>query len=234
MQLYIITPFRLFKFSRIPFGVKNTALAFRHQMDTIYQSLDFAFAYIDDMFTNIVETHNQNNHLLFQWHLKHGLVINISKCQFIFDALDFLAHCMACTCIFSATRLLRHFEGNGRCNSILTHPHPNAHRFHLPPILQTWQFELQQFVVAIWLLLALLSQKLRPSERKDGAFNCELPALYLAIQHFCYLLEGRKYIAFINYNPLTFCMSTISEPMSIYQQCHLQVQNVHLTCTREE
>ena len=45
----IITPFGLFEFLRMPFGLKNAAQAFQRLMDTVCQGLEFAFVYIDDI-----------------------------------------------------------------------------------------------------------------------------------------------------------------------------------------
>jgi hypothetical protein len=43
----IITPFGLYEFLRMPFGLKNAAQAFQRLMDTVCQDLPFAFVYID-------------------------------------------------------------------------------------------------------------------------------------------------------------------------------------------
>ena len=45
----IITPFGLYEFLRMPFGLKNAAQAFQRLVDTACQGLDFAFAYVDDI-----------------------------------------------------------------------------------------------------------------------------------------------------------------------------------------
>ena len=45
----IITQFGLFEFLRMLFGLKNTAQAFQHLMDTICHGLEFAFVYIDNI-----------------------------------------------------------------------------------------------------------------------------------------------------------------------------------------
>ena len=45
----IITPFGLFEFLRMPFGLKNAAKAFQRLMDTVCQGLEFAVMYIDDI-----------------------------------------------------------------------------------------------------------------------------------------------------------------------------------------
>ena len=64
----IIPPFGLFKFIRMPFGLKNAAQAFQHLMDTVCQGLEFVFVYIDDILiaSKDVDTHKQHLGPLFQ------------------------------------------------------------------------------------------------------------------------------------------------------------------------
>ena len=90
----IITPFGLFEFLRMPFGLKNAAQAFQRLMDTVCRGLEFAFVYIDDILvaSKDAATHKQHLRLLFQRLQEHGLVINVSKCQFGRSSLDFLGH----------------------------------------------------------------------------------------------------------------------------------------------
>jgi hypothetical protein len=45
----VITPFGLYEFIRMPFGLKNAAQAFQRLMDIVCQGLDFVFGYIDDI-----------------------------------------------------------------------------------------------------------------------------------------------------------------------------------------
>ena len=45
----IITPFGLYKFLCMPFGLKNAAQAFERLMDSILRGLPFAFVYLDDI-----------------------------------------------------------------------------------------------------------------------------------------------------------------------------------------
>ena len=45
----VITPFGLFEFLRMPFGLKNAAQAFQRLMDVVGQDLDFIFIYLDDI-----------------------------------------------------------------------------------------------------------------------------------------------------------------------------------------
>ena len=45
----ITTPFGLFEFIRMPFGLKNSAQAFQRLMDRVLQDLPFIFVYLDDI-----------------------------------------------------------------------------------------------------------------------------------------------------------------------------------------
>ena len=45
----IVTPFGLFEFLSMPFGLKNTAQTFQRLMDRIFKGLPFVFIYLDDV-----------------------------------------------------------------------------------------------------------------------------------------------------------------------------------------
>ena len=90
----IITPFGLFEFLRMPFGLKNSAQAFQRLMDTVCQGLDCAFVYIDDILVASRNTKEHKVHLrqLFQRLQDHDLVVNVAKCWFSLNKIDFLGH----------------------------------------------------------------------------------------------------------------------------------------------
>ena len=90
----IITPFGLYEFLRMPFGLKNAAQAFQRFMDTVCQALEFAFVYVDDVLVASRNATEHKAHLrqLFQRLQEHGLVINVAKCQFGRSSIDFLGH----------------------------------------------------------------------------------------------------------------------------------------------
>ena len=94
----VITSFGLFEFLCMPFCLKNATQAFQRLMDTVCQGLQFAFVYIDDILVDSKdsETHKQHLYLLFQRLQEHGLVINVSKCQFGRSSLDFVGHHITC------------------------------------------------------------------------------------------------------------------------------------------
>ena len=72
-----------------------------------------------------------------------------------------------------------------------------------------------------WKPVAFFSRKLRPAEQKYSAFDRELLAMYLAIRHFRYFLEGRTITLYTDHKPLTFAISKVSDPWSPRQQRHL-------------
>ena len=87
----IITPFGLYEFLRMPFGLKNAAQAFQRLMDTVCQGLDFTFVYIDDILvaSEDEDTHLDHLHQLFQRLKDYGLVVNV-------ESLDFLGYHINC------------------------------------------------------------------------------------------------------------------------------------------
>ena len=90
----VITPFGLFEFLRMPFGLKNAAQAFQRLMDSVCNSLDHVFVYLDDILvaSPTAQTHQQHLRQLFQRLGDYGLVINVDKCEFARSHLDFLGH----------------------------------------------------------------------------------------------------------------------------------------------
>ncbi|TNN20913.1 Retrovirus-related Pol polyprotein, partial [Schistosoma japonicum] len=72
----IITPFGLFEFLRMPFGLKNAAQTFQRFMDEVTRGLDFVFVYIDDVLiaSNNMHDHQQHLHVLFQRFQQYGVI----------------------------------------------------------------------------------------------------------------------------------------------------------------
>ena len=64
----IITPFGLYEFLRMPFGLKNAAQSFKRLMDTVSQGLNFAIVYINNILvaSRDMEAHKEHVHQLFQ------------------------------------------------------------------------------------------------------------------------------------------------------------------------
>ena len=86
----ITTPFGLFEFLRMPFGLQT----FQRFMNKVLQGLDFVFTYIDDQLiaSSSVEEYLEHLRLVFQRLDEHGIVINVPKSLFGVRELDFLGH----------------------------------------------------------------------------------------------------------------------------------------------
>uniref|UniRef100_A0A5S6QAW0 RNA-directed DNA polymerase n=1 Tax=Trichuris muris TaxID=70415 RepID=A0A5S6QAW0_TRIMR len=280
----VITPFGLFEFLRMPFGLKNAAQAFQRLMDTVCRGLDFTFVYLDDI---LIASRSRQEHLmhlrqLFHRLSAHSLVINLDKCQFGRTSIDFLGHHIdqhGATPLASKVDAIRNFpkpttvkglqEFLGMVNfyhrfmsnsaklmeplyealtnnrkellwneatavafaktkaalaraTMLAHPRPNALIAVTAHASNTSVgAALEQLVNNNWQPLAFFSRRLRVPEQKYSAFDRELLALYLAIRHFRYFLEGREFIAFTDHKPLTFAFAKASDPWSARQQRHL-------------
>ncbi|UYV77242.1 hypothetical protein LAZ67_15000213 [Cordylochernes scorpioides] len=90
----ITTPFGLFEFTRMNFGLKNASQTFQRFMDEVTKGLDFVFVYIDDV---LIASKNENDHIqhlhtIFKRLSDHGLTVNISKSVFGKPSLEFPGH----------------------------------------------------------------------------------------------------------------------------------------------
>ena len=90
----IITPFGLYEFCRMPFGLRNAAQTFQRFIDDVCRGLDFVFVYLDDILvaSRSLEEHLQHLRALFQRLSDRGLVINPAKCLFGKAEVNFLSH----------------------------------------------------------------------------------------------------------------------------------------------
>ena len=80
---------------------------------------------------------------------------------------------------------------------------------------------LQQWVQDSWQPMAFFSKRLQPAEEKYSTFGRELLAIYLAVRHFRYQLEGRPFTIYTDHKPLTFALKTRSDRFSPREQRHL-------------
>ncbi len=63
-----------------------------------------------------------------------------------------------------------------------------------------------------WRPLAFFSKKLDAAQLKYSAFGRKLLAAYRSVQHFRYLLDGRKFHILSDHKPLTQAMHRVSDP----------------------
>ena len=90
----ITTPFGLFEFVRMPFGLKNAAQAFQRLMDNVFRAVPFVFVYLDDILVASPSGTTHVSHLreVFSRLQKAGLTVNKSKCVFGQPSVKFLGH----------------------------------------------------------------------------------------------------------------------------------------------
>ena len=284
----ITTPFGLFEFQRMPFGLRNAAQTFQRFMDEVLRGLDFCYDYIDDLLiasTN-AEEHLRHLRLVLERLDAHGLLINVPKSVFGAESLDFLGHHIDCEGIRplphkvqtiqdfpqpSTHRKLREFlgminfyhrfipncattvkplnallgakKGNTTLTwddasttafanikrslaeaTLLVHPEQDA-----PTCIMTDASEvavgavLQQHIQGQWCPLAYFSKALQPAERRYSTFDRELLAIYLAIKHFRYFVEGRTFHVLTDHKPLTYALASRPDRYSPRQTRHLDL-----------
>jgi hypothetical protein len=78
----ITTPFGLFEYKRLPFGLRNAASTFQRHIDRAIEEVDSAFAFADDILVCGVDHQAHREHLpqLLSALSKHILVIHAEKC----------------------------------------------------------------------------------------------------------------------------------------------------------
>ncbi|CAH8451280.1 unnamed protein product [Heterobilharzia americana] len=82
----VITPFGLFEFLRMPFGLRNAAQTFQRFIHDVLRGLDFAYAYLDDILIASPDEDTHFNHLkqVFARLSEHSMTVNLAKCQLAF------------------------------------------------------------------------------------------------------------------------------------------------------
>ena len=88
--------FGLFRFTRMPFGLRNAPATFQRVMDVILSSVrwQFALVYLDDViiFSRSVEEHFAHVRTVLSLLQKAGVTLRIDKCCFFSATVDYLGH----------------------------------------------------------------------------------------------------------------------------------------------
>lgn len=89
----VITPFGLFEFTRMCFGLRNAGQTFQRHIDNVMRGLP-VFCFVDDL---LVASENETCHRqeleeVFKRLHEYGLQINVAKCVFGQAKLDFLGY----------------------------------------------------------------------------------------------------------------------------------------------
>ena len=90
----IITPFGLFEFLRMPFGLKNSAQAFQRLMNRVLDGLDRVFVYLDDILvaSSSWEQHLSDLRSVLARLRDAGLHLNRKKCVIAAPQVKYLGH----------------------------------------------------------------------------------------------------------------------------------------------
>ena len=93
-KMAVTTPFGLFEFTRMPFGLQNAAQTFQRFMDQVLQVYEFYYVYIDDVLvaSSTPEEHKAHLRMVFQRFEQFGIIINPTKCLLGVSELHFLGH----------------------------------------------------------------------------------------------------------------------------------------------
>lgn len=277
----IITPFGLYEFTVMTFGLRNAAQTFQRFIDSVFRGINFVFPYLDDIliFSSTTEEHIHHVKTVFDLLRANGLTVNEEKCNFAQKQVQFLGHIIdkdtirplpqrvaaidqytrpktrqelrrflgminfyhrflpnaaekqlplqqllgPCvkndkTLIDWSEDTIACFEGNKtmlRDAALLAHPAPNA---KLAIMADASDFgigaSIQQSVSGSWQPLGFFSRKLSDAERKYSAYDRELLAIFAAIKHFRFMLEGTNFTIYTDHRPIVFAFSQNLEKFS--------------------
>lgn len=90
----ILTPFGLYEFTKMTFGLRNAAQTFQRFMDHIFRDIPFAFVYLDDILVASKDPaeHEEHLHAVLERLSQHGLVLNVEKCRLGLPEVTFLGY----------------------------------------------------------------------------------------------------------------------------------------------
>ncbi len=92
--LVINTPFGLYRYNRLPFGVASAAAIFQRCLHTLTAQVKGSANYLDDIVVTgeSEEEHLQNLNLLLKTLNEWGLRVNLDKCDFFKEQITYLGH----------------------------------------------------------------------------------------------------------------------------------------------
>lgn len=90
----ITTPFGLYEFPYMTFGLRNAGQTFQRFVDEMLRGLDFCYGYLDDFLVYSKDQKDHETHLrqLFTRLQEFGMVINTGKCVFGAKEVTFLGY----------------------------------------------------------------------------------------------------------------------------------------------
>lgn len=94
MKSAITTPFGLYEFPFMSFGLRNAGQTFQRFVDEMTRGLDFVYCYLDDFLVYSRDESQHEIHLqtLFTRMKEYGILVNTSKCVFGASEVTFLGY----------------------------------------------------------------------------------------------------------------------------------------------
>lgn len=94
MKTAVTTPFGLFEYVCMPFGLRNSGCTFQRFMDGIFRNIPSVFIYMDDILiaSETEDEHIKDLDVVFQLLSKFNLKISFDKCIFLQQDIEFLGH----------------------------------------------------------------------------------------------------------------------------------------------
>lgn len=93
----INTPFGLFSYCRVPFGVKTAPGIFQEVIDRILHGLPGVVSYFDDILVGAssLEVCRERTHSVFKRLDEYNVQANYDKCVFFVNKIEYLGHCIS-------------------------------------------------------------------------------------------------------------------------------------------
>ena len=284
----VVTPFGLFEFLKMPFGLRNAAQTFQRFMDSIFRDMPYVFVYLDDILISSKSNEEHYEHLesVFKRLVDHNLHISPDKCTFAAQSIEFLGsvidskgitpsqkkieaiqnfelpldyaslrrflglvgfyrkHVASFADICEPLQLLLNSTGHKNVAlswnddairafqavkdalssaTLLHHPHVENPTFHIVSDASNFAVgaALNQFIDGENRPIAFFSKRLSQTQRAYSAFDRELLAAFLAVQHFRHIVEGRNVSLFTDHKPLVAAFFSPNTAKSDRQQRHL-------------
>jgi Reverse transcriptase (RNA-dependent DNA polymerase) len=165
----VITPFGLFEFVRMPFGLKNAGMTFQRLMDRILFDIPvYVFVYLDDM---LIASRTKEEHLIHLHEVlgrlqDNGLVLNVAKCVWGQVEVEFLGHSVSAAGVAPLP---------GRVVALQSFPQPTTVQ-QLQAFLGLFNFY-RRFVPAAAAIVRLLTDALRGGRKGSAPVEWSPPML---------------------------------------------------------
>lgn len=277
----ITTPFGLYEFKYMTFGLCNAAQTFQRHINEVLRGLEYIFVYIDDIVvaSSSMEEHLRHLESVFQRLQQHGLTINLAKCNFCQPSVKFLGHSVnqhGIQPLKEKVEIIRDFKKPSTANDLrrfiamcnfyrrfmphaaqhqtaiqaliignkkndktvlkwtpeaesafqqckndlinatcLAHPAPEAELILATDASDTAVGAvLHQKVKDRLQPLGFFSKRLTDAQRKYSTYDRELLAVFLAIKHFRYMVEGRTFQIHTDHKPLIYAFNSVQKNSS--------------------